>query len=581
MEPVFEKVEGGVSQLLKNCWFMRASFDTGMTLDQFLSNGLLTGEPNANYDCYDAADQSYIIPLITLEEYIPMVGPGRIPVLGEGRSMRYDGAAGSWASLTNRQKFWLDRCILQQHLTDLTFAAHHARGWQVEDEFLRGVRLLTKESPMPLSLVFTAQAFLDIQHELGASSSRRIFMAMTGEVEIMDGMLASHLELHKNIRDDKRWPPAQDVQLRDVRRLIASMAKDPVHELKVREFGKQGELTPERERHRAFILSPVLAGLYLFLIRAMVHRIGINVANAWSSIMCCAHLQNALGSGHDWPDLDTTITQLGVSNLWVGEEEPKTMQDCFSQYVLRMGNSAANFAKNRRQRHNTPQLSRGGVRRIKGGVPVSSVFTKIAFGEATEITWTPELIQDITARSAYETITTDDGQIYLERIDNQRELTAKNRLRQQKAKVEVVEAHELIKSLVYVLEAESTEMIFPYLLMHRNCWNLLEGIKSISEPVLKEPHYIPAYLNRDSDVVNVVGCILSATNGIDGHGRGIEPDFRMLETARLTWTGIRMTGMGQKVIELVRQLRGMRGGVKDNQGPKDSGRAISSEAAKG
>ncbi|KAK4121628.1 hypothetical protein N657DRAFT_647814 [Parathielavia appendiculata] len=52
----------------------------------------------------------------------------------------------------------------------------------------------------------------------------------------------------------------------------------------------------------------------------------------------------------------------------------------------------------------------------------------------------------------------------------------------------------LIKSLVMVLHAETIEMAFPYLTLHRQCWRLLRHVEGACDEVLRGL-YMPAYMS--------------------------------------------------------------------------------------
>lgn len=115
---------------------------------------------------------------------------------------------------------------------------------------------------------------------------------------------------------------------------------------------------------------------------------------------------------------------LGESNFWVGEGRPKTFDDCFEKFYLQSGNTAAAFARNRRGNRTT--VSRARVRTIEPAVSVSIVFVKAQIGIGTEIAWTPELFEDIIARSTYtKEVTSNEKCISMVKIRDQQQLRAK------------------------------------------------------------------------------------------------------------------------------------------------------------
>lgn len=87
-------------------------------------------------------------------------------------------------------------------------------------------------------------------------------------------------------------------------------------------------------------------------------------------------------------------------------------------------------------------------------------------------------------------------------------------------------AEQLIKPLIYALQAETLEFSFPYLNMHRRCWQLLRSVKHTSDSLLRQL-FTPAYLERESELPFIVGWIFMAASAMDG---GLS-DRRPLQTA--------------------------------------------------
>ncbi|RSL61004.1 hypothetical protein CEP54_006430 [Fusarium duplospermum] len=288
--------------------------------DRAWSGGVVTGKQDANYDCYDYAERSYLIPLLTFTRLLRELIPNSYLILGDGRSGEYDDATSNWASLTNQFKCQQNEIILSQHVTDLLAVALWCPDFDVEDEFLRGMRILKKEHKAPFSLLFAAQVFLDIHHVLGAPAARQIFSAMKKEVGIMEDLAAGHLEHHKDIKH-RKWTLEWDRGLQELRITIAWNVKDPAHQAKLK-LHKQGGSNippPDKEANRVWILSPALSGLYLLAVRIQVYYLGLALTNSWQTIMHCAHLHNLLGLKSTWMDMEIAISMLGESNFWVGE----------------------------------------------------------------------------------------------------------------------------------------------------------------------------------------------------------------------------------------------------------------------
>ncbi|KAK2053465.1 hypothetical protein LY76DRAFT_597807 [Colletotrichum caudatum] len=550
--PLLDTQDEGVWGVVSKFYLM-ICLRKGYTAEQIY---LPNARDNFNYNTYDIADECYVIALGLLKSFADVLNPIDFPLIKEGMFGEYD--ANSDRTLkTGREKFQEDKILLMDFFTELITVIRLLPSYPAEDEFLREMRKFNETPVVSFSLVFTAQVYLDIHHTMRAAT-RRSFQAMVNETSMMDRSLKSHLELHKNLKI-KNWPASHDHGLRELHNLMSRMGKDPVHDAKARVYTRAGWPVPsEMEPHRILIYSPVLSGLYLFRLRTEMYDVGLAVANAWGSVTYAAHLYNALqGSGllHDpWPDMDVALAILGDSSIWVGDDRPRTTEDCFQKFCLQMGISAAAFTTNRRQK--PAVTSRAGPRGIKEGAPVSSMFkTQACSGAAVD--WTPELLDDIVARSAYrQEGSIDNGDLIMTQIDDPQELRASDRLRQQKAKARAagkvdiagsLVPEELATTLVMALNCEALEMAFPYLVMHRCCWTFLRSVKDASEPVLRKL-YTPAYM-EDSELPWVVGYILTAAAGVDG-----TPDSRLLKLAAETCSAMISSKAGKLAISVARSI---------------------------
>lgn len=143
--------------------------------------------------------------------------------------------------------------------------------------------------------------------------------------------LKSHLTFHKNLKI-QTWSATNEKILKNTEKMIAWLGEDPIHQVKVKEYGKNGmPLAPDAQKYYLLTQSPVLAGLVLYHYRILTYEIGITVANAWGSITYSHHLYNALQREGlmrvSWPDMDIITSQLGESSFYVGggdEAVPKS-----------------------------------------------------------------------------------------------------------------------------------------------------------------------------------------------------------------------------------------------------------------
>ncbi|KDN61739.1 hypothetical protein CSUB01_10812 [Colletotrichum sublineola] len=551
--PLFDARDGGLEDMINKFYFIACRRRGFAAKQVYLANS----RDNFNYNTYDVADGCYVVPFRLLQGFAAVLNPHDLPLIKEGMFGKYD-ADSDRASKTGWEKFQEDTILLLEFLTELITVVRLIPGYPVKDEFLQEMGRFDKTPVISLSLVFTAQVFLDIHHTMRAAT-RRSFKAMVKETSVMDDSLGSHLKFHEHLKIGN-WPASNDDALRELSRMIRWMGEDPVHGAKVRVIMRLGlPVPPEMEVHRIMIYSPVLSGLFLFRLRTEMYDVGLAVANAWGSVTYTAHLYNALRGSRlldgPWPDMEVMLALLGDSSIWVGDERPGTNMDCFRKFCLQMGVSAAAFTGNRRRR--PAVASRAGPRGIKEGAPVSSMF-KAQVCSGAGIEWTSEILDDIVKRSAYQQEgSVDDGDLIMTQIDDPQELRARDRLRQQKARAKAagkgraangLVPDELVTRLVMALNCESLEMAFPYLVMHRWCWILLRSVKDACGPVLREL-YTPAYMEEESELPWVVGYVLMAAAGVEG-----APDLRLLSLAAGCYNAIVTSEAGMLAIAVTRSI---------------------------
>lgn len=136
-----------------------------------------------------------------------------------------------------------------------------------------------------------------------------------------------------------------------------------------------------------------------------------------------------------------------------------------------------------------------------------------------DVDWTAERIGDIVARSEYQHEgSAEHGNFTMAQINDPDELRRRTRAREQAAKSRAagkktisegarLAPEQLIRALTLALHAETLEMAYPYLILHRMCWRLLRGVKESCDPILRKL-YTPTYIEKESQLPVVVGYIL-------------------------------------------------------------------------
>jgi hypothetical protein len=108
---------------------------------------------------------------------------------------------------------------------------------------------------------------------------------------------------------------------------------------------------------------------------------------------------------------------------------------------------------------------------------------------------------------------------------------------------------ELVETLVLALNAESLEMMFLYLIVHRMAWMALRAIKHSCDSILRQL-YTPQYIERESELPFVIGYIFMAASGAQ---KGVI-DSRPMELAVVAFESMINSGAGQIAIDLAAQL---------------------------
>ncbi|KAG6011990.1 hypothetical protein E4U43_007999 [Claviceps pusilla] len=549
---------GGLGHMLERFHVMQC-MRKGWGIDDITHLILDDFNDNFNYKTYDVSEDTYLAAYRMLVSFVDVLQPNRLPLYKEGMFGYFDPRSDR-AGKTGRQKFEDDRALLMPFFTELITVIIGFDDWLVKDEFIRGMEELHKTRQVPFYAVFAAQLFLDITYELGPAVERP-FDTMRDHLSFMDNDIKEHFQFHAKLKIDN-WPASNDAVLRELQRHIHWIESDPVRAVQTRNLRRLGANIPDIKSHRLFRMSPVISGLMLYHFRARYHDAGIALANAWGSIQYCQHLYNALQPqqpiGINWPDMDVVYTNLGADNFFVGGERPKTLLDSFLKFSLQMGTSAA--AMSARRRKKTSLFSKAGPRGFKDGVsPVQAMFAPRYVQRNGQFGLTPEHVNRIVELSLFEQEGSDeDGTLILGQIEDPEKLKEKKKKWQQQNSQQQssrkgsgktkhdgprLRVEQLIEQLVLSLNAEMLEFSFPYMHMHRECWQVLRAVRKSCDAILREL-YTPAYMERESELPFVVGWILMASSGLED---GVV-DLRPLRRAAEALHEVLGTGAGDIIL---------------------------------
>ncbi|KAI2627114.1 hypothetical protein GGS21DRAFT_254216 [Xylaria nigripes] len=517
------------------------------------------GNDNFNYDTYDIGYGAYFTVYRLLEAFIDVIEPGQIPIYKEGMFGSYDPASDR-SRKTGYQKFEDDRALLMPFFTELMTASRGVVDWPIKDEFLRGVEELAETKRVPFYAVFAAQIFLDITYELRETIEKPFRTLLTHTIS-MDNDIKFHFDFHADLKINT-WPTTNDGWMQELQKNLQWIRKDPLRATQAKVYRRVGMEVQNKQSHRIFRMSPIACGLFLYHFRSRYREAGLAVADVWGSIQYCEHLYNAVRQekmlNTMWPDMDILEVNLGRDSFYVGGDVPRTPQDYFKKFCFQMGTSAAAMTGSRRK--NTPLASKSGPRGLKESSPVLSMFKARYVDNTGQVDLTPEHVGQIIELSLFEEGTGEDGVIMMGQIGDPNKLKEKKRLRQLRnrgggslAKRSNMPLEQLIKPLTLALHAETLEYVYPYLNMHRLCWQLLRVVKESCDSILRQL-YTPAYLEKESQLPWIVGWIFMAAGGSEA---GIS-DRRPLQLAAKAMDVFLSTGSSSVII---RQYLGKQLGI--------------------
>ncbi|KAH7304103.1 hypothetical protein B0I35DRAFT_472101 [Stachybotrys elegans] len=534
--PIFED-QGGAVAMLEKFSFICARRE-GFSADDILS----WGPDGKNEDVYEVADRTYLNASLLLDALTRTLPPNHLPIYKEGTFGTYNPQSDRKLK-KGRAKFNEDLVVLAEFFPEAVTVARHVPNYLVEDEFIRGIRELDQTGKIPFYLIYATQILLDVHHIIRDRASTALD-SLIKQTATMDDELNRHTIFHMNLKNEN-WPASNDRALRKFQKSLQLFGQDPVFLAKQRIAQKAGSPAISSGRHRLLVHSPILCGLVLYHFRAGMHDLGIAVANAWGSIAYLAHLYNALRNecllDRKWADMEAVQTILGDFNLFT-EGRPVNKKDYLQRLLLHMGYSASAFTA----------PSRAGPRGIKNVAPVSCMFVEKYLRGSRQVDLSPEHVDKILSRSRFqEEGSVKDGTLVLTQIDDANEI--KKRQSKQRKKVAegaLLSPGELLKSLVLVLGAETLEFSFPYLLMHRQCWEFLRHIKEACDRALKQL-YSAAYIEKESQLPFVVGYIFMA--GSEDQGG----DGALIRAAAEVVNSLIESEAGEMVLGVVRNSYGL------------------------
>lgn len=281
------------------------------------------------------------------------------------------------------------------------------------------------------------------------------------------------------------------------------------------------------------------------------HEFGIAFANAWGSIMSCAHLYNAVNGGRTqdmmWRDLDIVIGLQEPETFFVGEA-PTPPDECLKRFALAMGASAANLAKSTRTKRGLIHSKKGPNRLKELGVTMQAFKSRICDANGPK-NIRAEDVQKVLENSSWE-YKLDDNDNAQQVYKDVGKATRKTRAKQ----LSVFKCVGLVRDL---LHAEVVEIAFDYFRLHRQCWRLLRAVKDyVCDDLIRI--YGSDYIQKESELPFIVGYVLMTASTTQEVGQllkakqpGVHVTSKVKEGARYVVEGLVGSGAGGLIVEQI------------------------------
>jgi hypothetical protein len=448
---------------------------------------------------------------------------------------------------SDRDKFIEDKILLLEMLPEFYF---HCRTTKpnpppVEDEFTRLLRSMFETKEVTLPLVFAATLFLDIHHMLRGEADYG-FERLTDATHFVIGDIQEEIKFHEDIKMET-WPKQND----DVMQRFVETIEFWVHKDQQREIAPRLNRINTPEPFHLYRKHPWSCGLWRYWALMQFHEFGIAFANAWGSVMSCAHLYNAVNGGKTqgmmWKDLDIVIGLQQPKTFFIGEA-PITPDECLKRFALAMGASAANLAKSTRTKRGLIH-SKKGPKGLKELGSTMQAFKSRIRGASRPKDIRAEDVQKVLDNSSWEYELDDNDnaqQVYKDIGETPKNAPAKQ--------LSVSKCVGLIRDL---LHAEVVEIAFDYFRLHRQCWRLLRAVKDhVRDDLIRM--YGPDYMQKEGELPFIVGYVLMTASCSQGLGDllrakqpGVQVTSKILEGARYVVEGMVESGAGGLIVEQI------------------------------
>ena len=347
------------------------------------------------------------------------------------------------------------------HYAILTF---RERTIPLDDEFLiQLAKYLLGEEKFSLTLVFAAQAFIE---------------ALYAVVDKTNTALEYLLRLGRRLKDSAEKTRSHDRGISTkwtINTIDSRVLNDPIYALAERLVSEHGGCTPE-----PFALlkkHPLLCGLLSFdvLMEPQADQLA-NLVNPCGAILICAHLVNAIEQeghlGTPWYEMDLAIGYQTPEHMFFG-----SLPTSFGQYrnrlALALGCSTALFSRDMRK--SGPIMSKRTARSLECRTPVFKLLNQFHYQDAgIDLAQVEVYLNRVFESDDTATDSTNTASFGV----REKAIPKAGRKSLRDLNTSMLKPEELLLAIEYAMEQEISILHFDWLLLHRQCWTLLQRLEA-------------------------------------------------------------------------------------------------------
>jgi hypothetical protein len=433
--------------------------------------------------------------------------------------------------------------LLLEYLPEITKMSRANIPFPAQDEMTAGLRIMMATNNgmdgCPMHAIFATKLFLNVHRALGVNA-----VDPFGELQATAKRCVTTIDDWFKFSNNKQfmnWPAHNNNGLRQIKAFVQEwVQQDCIGKFHAKVAGRvrfdDGKPVPFLFLQR----NPVACGLLMLRLNLLLQEAGQTLVGAWGSAIYPIHLYNACrhSAGLDlkWEDAEYLYQLHTPQRLFVGAP-PKDPQEYLKRFLLMLGASASNFARNRRQGgSNMVVPSKKGPRGLKTTSPVRDTFAPRYVDTKSAVLSTSNITAMVSvANKAQRTHPPLAGVDALTRsVANQQQLSPA----------------QLLTCVREGVAAEEMALLFDYFGAHERGIKLLREVKTaVHDDLVK--HYGAEYIQDESQLPYVVGYIFDIVAGGD----------REAEQLKLSDTGSKILHKTSEVVKafLTRENTGMQG----------------------